>query len=193
MKELEKPLVFASRAEWRAWLEKHHADANQAWLVHCKKGASKPCLSYEEGVEEALCFGWIDGMLRSIDGETFALRYSPRRRGSIWAESNKRRVGRLMREGRMTAAGLERIAEAKANGQWDAASLGEDFDTVPADLEQALRVHESAWRAFAEWPVSRKKQYLYWVASAKRPETRQKRIAAVVELAASAPLGRGGT
>ncbi len=191
MIELEKPLVFASREEWRAWLEAHHADTKQTWLVHCKKGASRPCLRYEEGVEEALCFGWIDGMLRSIDGETFALRYTPRRRGSIWAESNKRRVERLIREGRMTAAGLESIAQAKANGQWDAATL--DVDTVPPDLELALRAHQSAWRAFAEWPASRKKQYLYWVASAKRPETRQKRIAAVVGLAAGAPLDRGGT
>jgi len=190
MKELEKPLVFASREQWRAWLEEHHADAKQAWLVHCKKGAAGPCLGYEDGVEEALCFGWIDGMLKSIDADTYALRYTPRRQGSIWAESNKRRVERLMREGRMTAAGLERIAEAKANGQWDAASSREDTGAVPPDLEQALRMQESAWRSFAEWPNSRKKQYLYWVASAKRPETRQKRIAAVVGLATGTPPDR---
>jgi uncharacterized protein YdeI (YjbR/CyaY-like superfamily) len=177
-------LVFASREEWRAWLDTHHAEATEAWLVHCKKGAAKPCIGYDEGVEEALCFGWIDGMLKSIDAETYALRYTPRRRGSIWSESNKRRIERLIREGRMTAAGLEKVAEAKANGQWEAAALREDVEAIPPDLAQALREHASAAQAFAAWPASRKKQYLYWVTSAKRPETRQKRIDAVVALAA---------
>lgn len=116
MREVDGRLVFGSREEWRAWLEEHHADAAEAWLVHCKKGAGRPCLGYDEGVEEAVCFGWIDGMLRSIDRETYALRYTPRRRGSIWSESNKGRAERLIREGRMTPAGLAKVAEAGLEG-----------------------------------------------------------------------------
>jgi uncharacterized protein YdeI (YjbR/CyaY-like superfamily) len=192
VKAPEDPLVFASREEWRAWLDEHHANSTEAWLVHCKKGAARPCLGYEEGVEEALCFGWIDGMLKSIDGETYALRYTPRRRGSIWSESNKARAERLTGEGRMTSAGLAKIAEAKANGEWVAASLREDVEAIPPDLEQALRGHEPAWRAFATWPASRKKQYLYWVTSAKRPETRQKRIDAVAGMASGSPVEEAG-
>lgn len=185
MKGPEMLLAFTSRDEWRAWLEAHHGEAREAWLTHRKKGATSPCLSYEEGVEEALCFGWIDGMLRSIDGATYALRYSPRKPGSVWSETNKRRVGKLVGEGRMTAAGLAQVSEAKANGQWEAATRREDVETIPPDLEVALREHETAWGAFTRWPPSHKRQYLYWVEQAKRPETRQKRIVAVVERAAA--------
>ena len=95
-------LTFDTREAWRAWLRQHHTTATEAWLVHSKKRAAQRWIGYEEAVEEALCFGWIDGRLQSIDEETYALRYSPRRRGSIWAESNKRRVQRLIDEGRMT-------------------------------------------------------------------------------------------
>ena len=102
MKVTEKVLTFADRAEWRAWLEGHHATEQEAWILHAKKGSAKTLLSYEEGVEEALCFGWIDGQLHSIDADQFALRYSPRRRKSVWSEINKQRAETLIREGRMT-------------------------------------------------------------------------------------------
>jgi uncharacterized protein YdeI (YjbR/CyaY-like superfamily) len=187
MKVPGEHLVFASAEEWRAWLEEHHAEAAEAWLIHCKKKAAQRCVSYEEAVEEALCFGWIDGMLRSVDEETYSLRYSPRRRRSIWSETNKRRAARLIQEGRMTAAGLEKIAEAKANGEWKAAASREDVEALPPDLEEALQAHERAWSSFNRWTVSRKKQLLYWVETAKRPETRQKRIQAIVEMATEAP------
>lgn len=125
-------LKFDSRDAWRAWLERHHATSREAWVVHSKKSAVQRFVGYEEGVEEALCFGWIDGRLRSIDAESYALRYSPRGRRSIWAESNKRRVEKLIREGRMTPAGLAKVAEAKENGEWDAGAAHQDVDTIPA-------------------------------------------------------------
>src|SRR5512139_3214310 len=116
MKRSEKCLTFANREEWRAWLEKHHRTDQEAWLFLFKKKADRHSLTYEEAVEEALCFGWIDGLLHSIDSEKYALRYSPRKPQSVWSATNKRRVEKLINEGRMTAAGLEKIAEAQENG-----------------------------------------------------------------------------
>jgi uncharacterized protein YdeI (YjbR/CyaY-like superfamily) len=184
MKKPEKVLHFADRAEWRTWLEEHHADEKEAWLVHYKKGAKKSTLTYEEAVEEALCFGWIDGLLRSIDAERFALRYSPRKRKSVWAESNKKRAEKLIREGRMTQAGLDKIAEAKESGEWEAASRREDVSVIPPDLEQALQSHRNARAGFMGLPPSRKKQLIWWITSAKRDETRKKRIQATVDMVA---------
>jgi len=177
-----EPMSFQSRDEWRAWLAENHETAREAWLVHPKKASGLTGLRYEEAVEEALCFGWIDGRLRALDGERFSLRYSPRRRGSIWSDSNKRRVARLTEEGRMTAAGLAAVAEAKESGEWDAATAREDVTVIPDDLLQEL-TRLGAVDAFTGWSASRRKQYLYWLSSAKRAGTRQKRLSAIVEMA----------
>lgn len=174
-------LTFRDHHEWRAWLEAHHAIRTEAWLVHLKKGVDRPGLRYEEAVEEAVCFGWIDGLLRGIDAETFALRYSPRKRDSVWSLSNIERVEKLIGEGRMTAAGLAAVTAAQENGQWQAAARREDVDTIPVDLEQALRPHEGALAAYQAQPVSRKKQWLYWLESARRSETRARRVEAIVD------------
>jgi uncharacterized protein YdeI (YjbR/CyaY-like superfamily) len=182
MKGSEKCLTFANREEWRAWLEKHHTTDQEAWLFHFKKKVDKHFLTYEEAVEEALCFGWIDGLLHSIDSDKYALRYSPRKPQSVWSATNKRRVENLISDGRMTAAGLEKIAEAKENGEWDAATAREDVTAIPTDLAQELK-RNKALVSFNKWPTARKKQYLYWLSSARKPETRQKRVQAIVDLA----------
>lgn len=180
MKSPDQHLSFANREEWRAWLETHHATAQEAWVLHAKKKAARPAVTYEEAVEEALCFGWIDGLLHRVDEETYALRYSPRKRRSVWSVVNQARVEKLIKEGRMTGAGLAKVAEAQENGEWDAATAREDVSVLPADLAAALESHE-ALAAFDGWAASRKKQYLYWLSTAKRPETRQKRIQAIVD------------
>ncbi len=185
MKPSEKPLEFASRAEWRAWLETHHATEPEAWLLVCKKRTAGSGLTLEAANEEAVCFGWVDSVLKPVDQEKFALRYSPRRAKSIWSESNKRRAAKLIREGRMTDAGLAAIRRAKASGEWEAATAREDVSTIPPDLARELRKDKTAQASFQHWPPSRKKQYLYWLSSAKRAETRQKRIQAIVRLAAT--------
>jgi uncharacterized protein YdeI (YjbR/CyaY-like superfamily) len=182
MKEPKRCRTFASRKEWRAWLMKHHANVREAWLLHYKKGAATRSLTYEEAVEEALCFGWIDGLLRSIDDETYALRYSPRKPRSTWSEINKRRAERLIKHGQMSAAGLAKIAEAQANGEWEAATIRENVTMIPVDLLRELKKNK-AWGAFRNWPASRKKQYLSWLSSAKKPETRRKRVRTIVEMA----------
>ncbi len=179
-------LTFADREEWRAWLEVHHAAEQEAWLLISRKGAAQRFLMLEEAVEEALCFGWIDGALKPVNREIYALRFSPRKPNSIWSINNQRRVEKLIQEGRMAPAGLEKITEAKENGEWDAAILREDVSSVPDDLVQELE-NNDAWIAFENWPASQKKQYLYWLESAKKPETREKRIQVIVKMAKRRP------
>lgn len=181
MHDSNEYLSLADRAAWRAWLEKHHSEAKDVWLVHFKKGAKAGALTYEEAVEEALCFGWIDGQLRRIDSEKYALRYCPRRRNSTWSDSNKRRVDRLIREGRMTQAGLEKIAEAKRSGEWEAATRREAIDAIPSDLERVLRRHKGALARYRDLTASQKKQYIYWIMSAKSDDTRKRRIQAILD------------
>lgn len=177
-------LRFAHQDEWRAWLEANHAIATEIWLIIYKKHTGKSGLSLEEAVEEALCFGWIDGVLRPIDDEKFALRYSPRKKGSIWSEVNKRRVRKLIKQGRMTEAGLAKVKEAKANGQWRAATLREDTANIPADLKKALKANKQTWRKFESLASSHKKSFIYWITSAKTDVTRRKRIQETIRLVA---------
>ncbi len=180
----ENCMAFTNREDWRAWLEDHHATEQEAWLFISRKAAARQFLTLEEVNEEALCFGWIDGALKPINKETYALRFSPRKPNSIWSVNNQRRVEELIREGRMTPAGMEKINEAKESGEWEAAIAREDVSSVPDDLVQALEEND-AWLAFEGWPASRKMQCLYWLEIAKRPETREKRIRAIVQMAKS--------
>ncbi len=173
-------MAFATGEEWRAWLAEHHATEHEAWLFIQRKGSSNQYLGLEQATDEALCFGWIHGALQPISQETYALRFTPRKPNSIWSVNNQRRVEKLLWEGRMTTAGLEKINEAKASGEWEAAIVREDVSSVPDDLVQELEEND-AWLAFEKWPASQKKQYLYWLESAKRPETREKRIKAILK------------
>lgn len=174
-------LTFTSRTEWRSWLESHHRRATEAWLVFYKKGVREGSLTLDEAVEEALCFGWIDGRLKSLDSFRYSLRFSPRRVNSVWSITNIRRVEGLIREGLMTEAGLEKVAEARQSGQWDAAIKRERTDLIPADLERALRREKGALAGYRRLTNSRKKQLLHWLLTAKREETIRRRIEAIVQ------------
>ena len=184
MINIGQQLHFGHRNEWRAWLEENHATAQELWLVIYKKHTGKVGVTYEEAVEEALCFGWIDGMMKRLDEEKYALRFSPRKKGSVWSELNKRRVAKLIKQGRMTTAGLAKVKEARANGQWRAAKLREDSTNIPADLRQALKANLQAWRNFDRLTPSHKRQYIYWTTSAKTDKTRQRRIMETIRLVA---------
>jgi uncharacterized protein YdeI (YjbR/CyaY-like superfamily) len=173
-------LEFANRAEWRAWLEAHHDQETEAWVVQYRKAFRAEGLALEEAVEEALCFGWIDGLLRRLDEKRYVLRYSPRRRDSVWSVSNIERVERLIEQGRMREAGLEKVAAGKESGQWAAAIRREEVDVIPAELERALRRRKGALDAYRALTDSRKKRYIYWLQSAKRPETVRGRIERIV-------------
>jgi uncharacterized protein YdeI (YjbR/CyaY-like superfamily) len=182
MPEITKRSSFKNRAAWRAWLEKHHARETELWLVLYKKNSNKPTVSYDEAVEEALCFGWIDGLTKGIDAEKYAVRFTPRKSASVWSESNKKRVAKMIAEGKMMSVGLAKVEEAKRNGEWEKATMREDVSNVPADLKRALQADKTAQQNFEKLAPSHKRQYIYWITEAKRDETRQKRIRETVRM-----------
>jgi uncharacterized protein YdeI (YjbR/CyaY-like superfamily) len=175
-------VLVTSRAEWRAWLAEHHARDGGIWLVTHKKVSGKPRVSYDEIVEEALCFGWIDSRSGTVDEERSKLWLAPRRRGSGWSRLNKERVERLSVEGLMAPAGMRVIEVARADGSW--AALDEvEAGVVPDDLAVALAALPPARAEWESFSLSARKGILQWIASAKRPDTRAKRIAETAELA----------
>ena len=172
----------ADRASWRQWLVHNHAASRGVWLVYNKAVAGKRRLSYDDIVDEAVSFGWIDSLTRSLDAERAMLYFSPRKPKSPWSRSNKERVARLVKEGLMTEAGLAIVEGAKRDGSWDVYDAVEQL-AIPFDLEAAFADDKAAGQNFAAFSASNKKQLLRYVASAKRPETRQKRIAQIVHAA----------
>ncbi|MFN4256607.1 MAG: YdeI/OmpD-associated family protein [Saprospiraceae bacterium] len=183
--ERAEPVQFLAhdRAEWRAWLAENHRTATGVWLVFYKKGSGKPHLSYDEAVEEALCFGWIDSKPGKLDDERSMQYYSPRKPKSNWSKINKERVERLMAAGLMTESGLKMVELAKRTGTWAALDEVEAL-IVPPDLQTELEALQPAATHFAAFPRSVKRGILEWIMNAKTPETRQKRIAETVRLAA---------
>ena len=188
------PLVeVAGRAEWRAWLERNHSTSPGVWLAVGKKGNTRTTLTYEETVQEALCFGWIDSVVNRLDADRFKQLLTPRKRGSVWARTNKARVERLLAQGLMTDAGLAAVEAAKADGSWQALDDVEDL-VVPGDLATALAANPSAAEGFDSFTSSVRKMVLYRISEAKRPETRTRRIEQAVAAAAEGrpPWGAGG-
>lgn len=176
-----KTLLVKDRKAWRAWLSRNHAKQEGIWLVFYKKHTGKPTISYEDAVQEALCFGWIDSTVRRMDDERYIQMFTPRKKGSNWSDLNKRRVKKLIEQGLMTKAGLQKIEEAKKDGSWRNLDAVEKL-TVPADLLKALSANRKAKDNFAAFSPSRKKAFLYWIGSAKTEATRARRIAETVRL-----------
>jgi len=173
-----------SRQEWRRWLQQHQSSAKSVWLTIYKKQGGNAGLQYEDAIEEALCFGWIDGKMKSVDKSTFILRFSVRKPDSIWSVSNRDRALKLMESGQMTEAGLAKVEEARRSGKWDQPVSVRQITgekPMPDDLEKALKEDRDAWDGFSRFSNSSRYMYIYWVTSAKRPETRVKRIRLVVE------------
>jgi uncharacterized protein YdeI (YjbR/CyaY-like superfamily) len=180
----DAPLVeVQDRATWRAWLAAHHATASGAWMVTWRRGSGHPALDYEDAVEEALCFGWVDSTGGRVDDQRSKLYFAPRKPRSMWAASNKARVERLIASGLMTPAGLAAIEAARANGSWTVLDSVERLE-VPDDLAAALDAQPNAANSFAAFPPSARKQLLAQVALARRPETRAARIARIASDAA---------
>jgi uncharacterized protein YdeI (YjbR/CyaY-like superfamily) len=176
-------LHAVDRGAWRAWLAEHHASAPGVWLVYYRKATGRTGVSYDEAVEEALAFGWIDSKTNPRDEEGWLQMFTPRRPGSPWSRSNKERVARLEREGRMTPAGRALVEAAKRDGSWTKLDAVENLE-VPPDLAKALAANPQAEQHFNAFSPSARRHILGWIASAKRPETRAKRIAETVRLAA---------
>lgn len=177
------------RAVWRAWLRRHHRTAPGVWLVYHKKASDTPTVTYDEAVREALCHGWIDSLVRALDADRYRQLFTPRKPGSTWSPSNKRRVAQLIADGRMTKAGLAKIESAKADGSWQSLDAVESL-TIPAELRRALAAEGDALRHFRGYAASLRKAMLHWLASAKRPATRERRLAKLVAYAAAHTTGR---
>jgi uncharacterized protein YdeI (YjbR/CyaY-like superfamily) len=172
------PRVHATTAaEWRRWLRDNHAKTRGVWLVAFKAATGKARLSYEDSIPDALCYGWIDSLNKPLDDERTALLFTPRKAGSGWSRTNKVRIARLLKEGRMEAAGLAKIAAAKRDGSWTLLDSVEALE-VPEDLRKALGV--AGIRKFEALTPGRRKEHLRALVTAKRPETRAKRIALIV-------------
>ncbi|MFC1994801.1 YdeI family protein [Chloroflexota bacterium] len=182
--DLSQVLDFQDSHEWHQWLQLYHNLNNEAWLFIYKKRSNKTGISYEEALEEALCFGWIDGKMQSIDEEKFILRFSPRKDKSVWSKINKEKAGLLILQGRMTSAGLVKIEEAKKNGSWEAAYTNKIRDEIPFDLKEALLKNSKAWNNFERFANSYRNMYIGWVVGAKTSTTRKKRIMEVVKRSA---------
>jgi len=175
-------LEVANRAALRAWLQANHATSSGVQLVVGRKGGHTTELTYNDAIEEALCFGWIDSTGHRLDAERFTLTFSPRKRGGSWARSNKERVERLIAEGLMTPAGLAVIEQAKADGSWKSIDDVEDL-VMPQDLAAAL-AHEPKAQAFWDaLPPGQHKLAFRWITMAKRAETRASRVAETVRAA----------
>jgi uncharacterized protein YdeI (YjbR/CyaY-like superfamily) len=173
-----------TRAAWRAWLEQNHASAKGIWLVSRRTSTGKPRIDYDAIVEEALCFGWIDGHQKPVDDERIMNLMTPRKRGSTWASSNKRRVAKLEAAGLMAPAGRSVVEAAQADGSWSKYDSAEALE-IPLDLASALAANAAASGNFAAFSDAAKRTILRWLIDAKRPETRAKRIAETVRLAAA--------
>ena len=174
-------LFFETPADFRAWLEEHHANEQELWVGFYKKGTGKPSITWPESVDEALCFGWIDGLRKRVDDESYKIRFTPRRATSTWSKVNISRVAELTAQGRMHPAGLkvfENRKEAKsgiyAYEQRENAALSE------AQLQQ-FQANPQAWTFFQDQPNWYQKAAIWWVVSAKRETTRQKRLATLIE------------
>jgi len=171
-----KRLYVKTKTEWRVWLQKNHDKVEELWLIFYKKGTGKPSIDYEVAVEEALCFGWIDSIIKKIDEERYVRKFTPRKDNSVWSESNKKRVKKVIKEGRMTEYGLMKIKAAKKSGKWYEELKPDISFNIPADFEKALKKNRKAKENFEKLSLTHRKNYIGWIATAKRDETIGKRI-----------------
>jgi uncharacterized protein YdeI (YjbR/CyaY-like superfamily) len=183
-----EPTFFATPADFRAWLERHHADRRELLVGFYKKGSGRPSISWPESVDEALCFGWIDGVRRSLGDDAYTIRFTPRQARSTWSAVNVRRAQELIEAGRMTPAGLAAF-EARGDDRTAIYSYEQRRQAaLDAEQERRFRAVPEAWEWFQARPPSYRRAAIHWVTSAKRPETRERRLRALIEDSAAGRL-----
>jgi len=182
-----KQLYFVDRDKWREWLGENHAASSGIWMVFYKKATSKPTIPYDAAVEEALCFGWIDSIIKRIDDEKYVRKFTPRKDKSDWSALNKKRVAEMIKAGRMTEAGLAKIRAAKKNGCWNRDGKTPRSLEMPSEFAEALASNKKARENFEKLAPTYRRHYLGWIAAAKRRETIKRRIDESIAL-----LERGG-
>jgi uncharacterized protein YdeI (YjbR/CyaY-like superfamily) len=172
-----RTIHVSDRDEWRAWLAEHFDKEPEIWLIYNKKESGLPSIDYGTCVEEALCFGWIDSLIKKIDDKRYARKFTPRKEDSKWSEHNKRRVKKMLEAGRMTAPGMRLVEAAKKNGSWDRPDKRPTLSyPMHPEFRKALDENSKARQVFDNLSASHQKQYLGWIEMAKRTETRQRRI-----------------
>ncbi len=175
-------ILFDDQAAWAEWLDEHHADSPGAWLRLAKKGAPYASVSYAEALDLALCYGWIDSQKKTFDQHSFLQKFGPRGARSIWSKVNREKIHALTEAGRMKPAGIQVVESARADGRWDAAYDPASTATVPDDLQAALDANPKAKEFFATLNGANRYAVLFRVQTARKPETRAKRIATLVEM-----------
>ncbi len=178
-------LHVVTRDAWRNWLEQHHVIEHEVWLVYYKKESGQPRISYDDAVEEALCFGWIDSIVKRLDNDRFAQKFTPRVNIRKWSEINKQRLRKMIDAGRMTPAGLAKIGDALDSRETETPPPYKHVFTLSTDLEAHLRKNKSAWAFFETLPPSQQKLYVRWIMSAVKEETRLKRVKESIKLLAN--------
>jgi len=172
----------SNRKEWRSWLKENHAGEKEVWLAYYKKHTGKATVTYIESVKEALCFGWIDGLKKRIDDERYAHRFTPRRAGSKWSPQNTRLAKELIESGDMTKAGLAAFEQGVPYDQELQQVLSAKEIPLTAESERGLKTSQQAWNNFNQLSAGCRKQYILWLQSAKKPETRKKRLEEAIRL-----------
>ena len=180
--QVMKQLHVTDRDEWRDWLSRHHATEAEIWLVFHRKETGKQAIPYEVAVEEALCFGWIDSIIKKIDATRYARKFTPRKDNSNWSALNKKRADKMMQAGRMTEWGLAKIQAARERGLWDQESRPQTSPDIPPEFAQALAQNMKASENFDKLAPSYRKHYTGWIGAAKKAETRRLRIAEAIAL-----------
>ena len=178
---LKRPRSLA-RGKWRSWLEENHSKEKEAWLIFYKKHASEGKMSYLEALDDALCYGWIDGRLKRIDDDKHMIRFSPRREASVWSDHNIRRVRKLVAEGKMTPAGLAKIDNKTLNGSTFDNDRRRPRFRISPEMKKRLMIDEKAWKNYCNLAPSAMEQYAYWLSSAKKAETGEKRLKKAIAL-----------
>ncbi|UCE08612.1 MAG: YdeI/OmpD-associated family protein [bacterium] len=177
-----KRVHFKTSDEWREWLKSNHDKENEMWLIFFKKETGEPSIEYEAAVEEALCFGWIDSIIKKIDEKRYVRKFTPRKDSSKWSELNKNRIAKLIKNNRMTEVGLVKIETAKRNGLWDKPDRPNIQFDIPKEFQSALNKNQKAKENFNQLAPTYQKQYIGWIVIAKRQETRERRIKESIDL-----------
>jgi uncharacterized protein YdeI (YjbR/CyaY-like superfamily) len=177
-----KTLYCKTLQEWRSWLKLNHDRASDIWLIFYKKEAGQPSVSYSDALDEALCYGWVDSVIKKIDEEKYARKFTPRKPESKWSDINKEKAKRLIAAKRMTRWGMSKIDAARENGMWDKPARLEISLEIPRELRAALKSEPVAEAFFDTLAPSNKRRYIAWIVTAKRPETKANRIEKSIKL-----------
>jgi uncharacterized protein YdeI (YjbR/CyaY-like superfamily) len=171
-----KPTFFETPAQFRAWLKKHHKTADELWVGYHRKASGKPSMTWQQSVDEALCFGWIDGLRKSVDAQSYKIRFTPRRPGSNWSAVNIDRVAELTKLKRMQPAGLAAFAKRSEKKSRIYAYEQKDIPVFPPEIEKKFKNNKKAWEFFLQLSPYYRKREAYWITSAKQEETRMRRL-----------------